>query len=395
MSIELNEKPPTNINTDLTPPTIPPQTIENLNHNQNINNLNGNNINPPKKNRQLQFYKFLFYSNKIEIQLQDFLSLVRTSNQTEIMFWILSVILYCNSPNNQPEYEANGRKYTYNGGFIWAHLFHIVRGFLGLYIVYVLPRTFQLIDKLQNLNESILEKKFFNDIMREFLNENVLNVISKKKIHFLFYLSLTGLNLGIDLFDFFFLLSMLDKSPSESKVVLITYLFISLVYIIIDLSYVLWSFSLKYILPKEYLEPILNAFDGLVGKAKKVFKIGKKESDIKKEFEVKGPEQPPHKLPEVKDQIISNNSNTNTINQVNSNSINVNIEGINNNNNIDNLMNNNNNFENNMAIDNINNMNVANVNLPLPNLNQLIQHQNSGHDNNNIVSGLDEVKIDL
>ena len=58
-------------------------------------------------------------------------------------------------------------------------------------------------------------------------------------------------------------------------------------------------------------------------------------------------------------------------------------------------MNNNNNFENNMAIDNINNMNVANVNLPLPNLNQLIQHQNSGHDNNNIVSGLDEVKIDL
>lgn len=381
MSIEFNEKPPTNIISGLSPVTIPSQTIQNSNHNQNNNNLIDNKPNPPKKNRQLQFYKFLFYSNKIEIQLQDFLSLVRTSNQTEIMLWILSVILYCNSPNNQPEFEANGRKYTYKGGFIWAHLFHIVRGFLGLYIAYIMPRTFQIINKLQSLNESIIEKKFFNDIMRDILNENVLNVISKKKIHFLVHLALTGVNLGIDLVEFFFLLSMLDKSPSGSKVVLITYLFISLGYIIIDLSYILWAFCLNYILPKVYLDPIQNVFDGLVREAKKVFKIGKKETDIKKEFDVKGSEQLPHKLPEIKDQIISHGQSTNTINQVNANIMNANIEGANNNNNL---------FGDNTANE-INNMEARNENLP--NINQNLQPQNSDQNNNNIYPDLNEVKF--
>lgn len=385
MSIELNEKPPTNINSGLIPGTTPPQTTQNLNHIQNNNNLNDSTPNPPKKNRQLQFYKFLFYSNKIEIQLHDFISLVRTSNQTEIMFWVLSVILYCNSPNNQPKFEANGRKYTYNGGFIWAHLFHMVRGFLGLYIAYIMPRTFQIINKLQHLDENVIEKKFFNDIMRDILNENVLNVISKKKVHILVYLALTGVNLGIDLVEFFFLLSMLDKSPSGSKVVLITYLFISLAYIIIDLSYIFWVFCLNYILPKVYLDPIVNVFDGLVGETKKFFKIGKKETDIKKEFDVKGSEQLPHKLPEIKDQIISNGLSTNTINQVNANSTNVNIEGTNNNNN---------NFGDNFANE-PNNMDGRNENLPLSNLNQLLQSQNSDQNNNNIIPALDEVKINL
>ena len=45
------------------------------------NNINSNEVNDlKKKNRTLQYYKFLFYSMKTELKLHDFVKLVRVSN---------------------------------------------------------------------------------------------------------------------------------------------------------------------------------------------------------------------------------------------------------------------------------------------------------------------------
>ena len=51
----------------------------------------------------------------------------------------------------------------------------------------------------------------------------------------------------------------------------------------IDCSYIFWINSLKYTFPAIYLDPISQVFSGAVEKVKTVFKLGKKETDIRQE----------------------------------------------------------------------------------------------------------------
>ena len=77
------------------------EDITNIEENQrNSINSSGNNINIPtkKKNRTLQYYKFLFYSMKTEIKVHDFLKLLRNSNTAELSLWTISVVLFANIP---------------------------------------------------------------------------------------------------------------------------------------------------------------------------------------------------------------------------------------------------------------------------------------------------------
>jgi len=50
-----------------------------------------------------------------------------------------------------------------------------------------------------------------------------------------------------------------------------------------------WFQTLKYTFPQQYLNPINDAFSGLYNKAKLVFRIGKKETDLKKEELINNP----------------------------------------------------------------------------------------------------------
>jgi hypothetical protein len=50
---------------------------------------------------------------------------------------------------------------------------------------------------------------------------------------------------------------------------------------------------LKYTFPAVYLAPLSDAFSGIVDKAKKVFKLGKKETDIKEEAAVQNKNESP------------------------------------------------------------------------------------------------------
>jgi len=57
----------------------------------------------------------------------------------------------------------------------------------------------------------------------------------------------------------------------------------------IDFTYILWFQILKYTFPSNYLLPIYDAFIGLFDKAINIFKIGKKETDIKTEVLLNNP----------------------------------------------------------------------------------------------------------
>ena len=254
-----------------------PESIEEGNNNISPNQTDG----LKKKNRTLQYYKFLFYSLKTEIKAQDFLRLLRTSNTVEIAIWVISLILYASTPKDFPRISAGERKSSsYKNAFIWFHLLHVLRGALGIFISFTIPRSYKVTEYLETISDSKLETTLFNDLIRETIFFSITEKVKSKKIPILIYLILTGLNFIFDLIDFFVVIASLSKARSDAKVVLLTYLLIAAIYIATDLAYLLWAGQLVYIFPREYLKPIDSMFNGVVDYAMKKFKLRKPKTDV-------------------------------------------------------------------------------------------------------------------
>ena len=259
---------------DKTNPGENQNNFKNYSNNQNQTNIN-------KKNRTLQYYKFLFYSLKTEIKVHDFLKLLRNSNTAELSIWTISVVLYANIPKDVNIIKSKEEiDVKYNGAFIWFHIFHLIRAFLGMFIGYKLPRSYQIMDSLQNLSDEKLEKTLFNDIIRETLYNQVILVIKERKLIILIYFFSTILNIIFDAIDFFVTLSKLTSAPSGSKVALITYLFISIIYLVIDFSYFFFAGQLKYIFPSDYLRSITAVYYGSIERVMITFKLRKGKTNI-------------------------------------------------------------------------------------------------------------------
>ena len=245
-----------------------------------------------KKNRTLQYYKFLFYSMKTELKLHDFIKLVRASNAGEIAIWVISLILYANTPKDFPKLSNGEKSTSYKNAFIWFHFIHVLRAVLGIFLIHTLPKSFQVINSLESNSDEKLERTLFNDLIRETIYFNVTEKIKPKKIQIFIYLIMTVINFVFDLIDFLVVLSSLSGAKPEVKVVLLTYLLISVLYMIIDLSYVFWTGQLKYVFPREYLKPIDSIFNGVVDKAMVRFKLRKPKTDIISEAKVQQSNQP-------------------------------------------------------------------------------------------------------
>ena len=260
--------------------------------NNNMDNYENSSNLPKKKNRTLQYYKFLFYALKTEIKLQDFMKLVRASNISEIVLWLLSLVLYANTPKQFPQLASGEKSSSYKNAFIGLHVLHCIRGALGIFFIYKLPRSYQVMENMENMVDEKLEKTLFNDLIRESMFFNVTEKIKPMKIPIFIYFGLTVLNFIFDLIDFLIVLSSLSNAKTEVKVVLLTYLLIAILYITIDLAYLFWTGQLKYVFPKEYLRPIDSVFSGMVDKAMTKFKLRKPKTDVISEAKVQNANVP-------------------------------------------------------------------------------------------------------
>jgi hypothetical protein len=186
-----------------------------------------------KKNRTLQFFKFLFYSMKVEIKVHEFFDLVRFSNQSEISLWIVSVVLLANTPTNYAlsteKDESNTHEYA--NVFIWIHIVHLIRGVLGFLLMLKLPRSFKVVQAMKEVPEKEIENKLFNDIARDVIKKEVVTPLQGMRGWLIVYFVLTFLNFVFDVIDFLVILSNLDKAANNVKVVLLTYLMIAFLYL--------------------------------------------------------------------------------------------------------------------------------------------------------------------
>ena len=241
------------------------------NQNKSINNNTNNNI--KKKNRTLQYYKFLFYTMKTEIKTNDFLKLLRNTNTLELALWTISVVLYANVPKDFPILkEGEKNKTKYSGTFLWFHIFHVIHACFGMYIGYKLPRSFQIMDFLTSLSKEKLSKTLFNDIIRETLYDKVILVVKKNKMNIIIYFIISIINILIDVIEFFWILIELPRVCDSARVEFLTYFFINLVYLISNFAYFFYFGQLKYIFPEIYIKSISRIYLCITDSIKILFK---------------------------------------------------------------------------------------------------------------------------
>ena len=254
--------------------------ITNYEENQN-NSINNTNNNIKKKNRTLQYYKFLFYTMRTEIKVHDFLKLIRNTNTLELSLWTISVVLYANVPKNFPILKPGEKnKSKYSGTFLWFHIFHVLRACLGMYIGYKLPRSFQIMDFLQTLPKEKLAKTLFNDIIRETIYNKVILVIKKNKVHIFIYFLLTILNIVIDIIEFLYILIKISGISDSARIEFITYFIINIIYLHINFSYIFYFGQLKYIFPPIYLNSISKVYICLSDTVRVLFKLKKEKTNV-------------------------------------------------------------------------------------------------------------------
>jgi len=196
---EENHFPKNNINDDFNI-----KNNDDLRNNIKINNIaNIDNSNPlfnirVRKNRTLQYYKFLFYSIKMEIKVTEFIDLIRFANQSEISLWIISLVLY------ESGYSA----------FIWLHILHLIRGLIGFLLLIKFPKSGDIIDQMA-LNKQDIENYIFNDLARKSIRIRIAEPLMSMKPYLIIYMLLTILNFCIDSLDFFYQLSKFDKTDED------------------------------------------------------------------------------------------------------------------------------------------------------------------------------------
>jgi hypothetical protein len=178
----------------------------------------------------------------------------------EIFVWIISIVVHFNGTGDYP--------------LVWLHLVHVIRGLLGIVISSKLPKSYELVEQI-DVNDPVMENKIFNDVIRDTVKQNILPRLQDLKGYLLAYFALTFCNFMIDIVDFLYIISNLTSSSSR-QLDTIVFLVLVFVYLVIDLSYVFWTNSLKYSYSPDMLSPINEAFSGVVQKLKNRFKLGRK-----------------------------------------------------------------------------------------------------------------------
>jgi len=203
---------------------------------------------PIQKNTKL--FKFILYTTKIEVKFNSLVKFVYTISLLEIIMWIVGFFVFCSSPSD-----------LY---LIWVLIVHIIKGSLGLYLLSKMPKTYEIMENVAK-NPDFDENKITDQINKQ-IKEIFITRFSEKKCYFYAYLLSNIICLVI---DFVILLVQIIVFGDDDWILMQTcMLFIMIIYIISDVIYFFWYFTLQFSLPDEIIEPIRDALLGSITKLK-------------------------------------------------------------------------------------------------------------------------------
>ena len=258
---------------------------QNIYNNNNIDNdIEKNNLDSPenirkiyeenlKRNKiKIDTTEFLSYAVKVELLFQTLQGYLYWISASELLIFLVLFFMFCASPKKMSK--------------IWWYIFHLFRGIFGFGIINYLPKTYELIENLNDIPD-VLEHLKYSMIHTFF---ELLKPNQKKlKIFLLFYFSLTIICIVVDIM--LFCVFAPDIGIVENDKPFFFMLLSSIIFIYTDLVYFSFFSSFKFYFNKKQHDSIQRAtilgfFDQLkIGMGKGVVKMARKIGKMKGDLE--------------------------------------------------------------------------------------------------------------
>ena len=197
--------------------------------------------------KDAKLFKFILYTTKVEIKFNSLIRLIYNTSIFEISMWILGFFLFIASPKDMY--------------LIWFLFVHIGKGAIGLILLNKMPKTYEIMENVAK-NPNFDENKIIELIEREIKDFFMLKW-EENKSKFLMYLVSTIVCLVLDFIIFIAQVSAFGKD--EWILMQTCMVFTILVFIITDVIYFLWFFTLQFTFPPEIMNPIKKAIFGSIG----------------------------------------------------------------------------------------------------------------------------------
>jgi hypothetical protein len=194
-----------------------------------------------------KLFKFILYTTKVEIKFNSLIRLIYNTSIFEMAMWVLGFLLFIASPKDMY--------------LIWFLVVHIAKGAIGLILLNKMPKTYEILENVAK-NPNFDESKIIELIEKEIKDFFIIKWGESKNKFFLYLVS-TIACLVIDLIIFIAQVSAFGKD--EWLLMQTCMLFTILVFIITDVIYFLWFFTLQFTFPPEIMNPIKKAIFGSIG----------------------------------------------------------------------------------------------------------------------------------
>lgn len=207
--------------------------------------------------------EFMSYSIKVELLFQSLQSYLYWISIIEFVIFLSLFFMFCALPKSLSK--------------MWWYIFHFCRGIIGLFIIYYLPKTYQIIENLNEIPDILNNLKA--SLIQSFFE--LLQPQKKKlKLFLLLYFSLTIFCTVIDIMMFCVITP--DIGIVENGKPFVFMLLSSIIFIYTDFIYFSFFSSFKYYFNKKQHDSIQRAtiigfFDQIkIGMAKGVVSVAKR-----------------------------------------------------------------------------------------------------------------------
>ena len=210
-----------------------------------ISDAVSNDFEPIQKDGKL--FKFILYTTKVEIKFNSLIRLIFNTSIFEMAMWVLGFLLFIASPKDMY--------------LVWFLIVHVAKGAIGLVLLNKMPKTYEILENVAK-NPNFEESKIIELIEKEIKDFFIIKWGENRNKFFLYLVS-TITCLVIDLVIFIAQVSAFGKE--EWLLMQTCMLFTILVFIITDVVYFLWFFTLQFTFPPEIMNPIKKAIFGSIG----------------------------------------------------------------------------------------------------------------------------------
>ena len=203
-------------------------------------------IEPIQKDGKL--FKFILYTTKVEIKFNSLIKLIYNTSIMEIALWILGFLLYLASPKD-----------IYLILFLLVHMF---KGVAGIIILNKMPKTYEILEKVAE-NPNFDEKKII-DLLKKKTNDSFVEKWEDNKNMFYTYMIFNIICID----SIIFIAQTVSFGKEEWLLIQTCMLFTMAIFIISDVIYFLWAFTLNFTFTPKIFNPIKKEVFGKMGDLK-------------------------------------------------------------------------------------------------------------------------------